>query len=70
MDKLTAKEAIEYVLEIYNIPSKYRLAKNLSDDVLTVQPIQISHYLKGKKMSKKVARRFFDTFEIIVIEVY
>lgn len=63
------KEAIEYVMEFYNISSFYRLSKLLSDNSLTVQPIQLSRYMKGAKMSRVVAFRFFVVFEIVITDI-
>lgn len=72
-DAMTAYDAIMKVCEEFNIPSKYALAKNLSDDTLTVQPIQISNYVhrdpkKRRKMSKAVAKRFLDTYGIYITD--
>lgn len=70
---MTAYEAIKRVSEERNITSKYRLAKELSDEQLTVQPIQISNYVhpdlkKRRKMSKAVADRFFAVFGIYITD--
>lgn len=70
MSSLTTTEAIHYVMEFYNIPSYYRLARNLSDEYLAVQGIQISNYLNGKSMSRKVANRFLAIFDIVIIDVF
>lgn len=72
-EAMTAYEAIHKVCEEYGIPSKYALAKNLSDEELTVQPIQISNYVhkdpkKRRKMSKAVAKRFLDTYGIYITD--
>lgn len=68
--ELTAIEAIKWVTEHHSIPSAYALAQSLSDDQLTVQPIQIANYLNGRKMSDKVANRFYDTYGIRITDVY
>lgn len=70
---MTAFEAIKKVCSEYNITSKYRLAKELSDERLVVQPIQISNYVnpdlkKRRKMSKAVAERFFDVYGIYITD--
>lgn len=70
---MTALEAIKKVSEDFEIKSKYRLAKYLSDDELTVQPIQISNYThidpkKRRKMSVAVAKRFYDVFGIYITD--
>lgn len=70
---MTAVEAIKKVSEEHNITSKYRLAKELSDEKLTVQPIQISNYVhpdpkKRRKMSKAVADRFFEVYGIYITD--
>lgn len=61
---MTTKEAVKHVAELYDIPSLYALAKSLSDKTLNVQPIQISGYLNGARMSKKVAARFEAVYDI------
>lgn len=70
---MTAIEAIKKVCEEHNITSKYRLAKELSDEALTVQPIQISNYVnpnpkRRRKMSKAVADRFFEVYGIYITD--
>lgn len=67
---MNAKEAIKYVVDQFDIPSKYALSKMLSDDKINVQVNQISNYLKGKKMSRKVATRFYETFGIVISDTY
>lgn len=69
-ETMTAQEAIEYVAAVHNIPSMYEMSKQLSDEKLTVQPIQIANYLKGGKMSKQVAERFFEVYEVIISDVH
>lgn len=66
-ESMSTKEAIEHAADYFSVPSMYAMAKALSDENLKVQPIQISKYrTKGVKMSKRVARRFFDTYGITV----
>lgn len=65
---MTTIEAIKYVKEHFEISTKSELARSLSDDTLTVQPIQITRYLKGSKMSQKVAKRFYETYGIIITD--
>lgn len=67
---MTTQDAIKYIKEYFGIPSRYALAKSLSDDTLTVQPIQITNYIRGGKMSKKVAERFFETYGVIISDVH
>jgi hypothetical protein len=67
---MTAKEALAYAAEHFGVPSAYAMAKSLSDEKMTVQPIQISHYLKGKKMSRRVADRFNEVYGIIITDVH
>ena len=67
---MTTIEAINYVVEYFGVTSKYALAKALSDETLTVQPIQISNYLNGTVMSLKVADRFFETYGVVVSDAY
>ena len=69
-DSMTANEAILYAVEYFGLKSYYAISKALSDEELTVQPIQISKYCKGYKMSPKVAKRFFDTFGIIISDPF
>lgn len=68
---MTAVEALKYASKHFGVPSYYAMSKALSDEELTVQPIQISNYAKGKRrMSEKVAQRFFDTFGIVISDAY
>lgn len=63
---MTTIEAMQYVSEMFGIKTLYALSKALSDEFLTVQPIQLSRYMKGGKMSAKVAKRFEDTFGVAI----
>jgi hypothetical protein len=63
---MTTQEALSYIAEYFNVTSLYALSKALSDSELNVQPIQLSKYKKGHKMSKKVAQRFFDVYGVII----
>jgi len=65
-ESMSSKDAIEFAADHFGVPSMYAMAKALSDETLTVQPIQLSRYLKGHKMSLPVAQRFYDTYGIIV----
>ena len=67
---MTGAEALKYAQDYFGVPSKYAMAKSLSDETLTVQPIQISNYLNGTKMSKKVAQRFEETYGITISDAY
>jgi len=67
---MTGVEAIKYVADHFGVPSKYALAKALSGDGLTVQPIQITNYLAGTRMSKKVADRFYEVYDVTISDVY
>lgn len=67
---MTSREAIIYVKDHFGVPSKYALAKSLSDEVLRVQAIQIDNYLRGTRMSGKVADRFFEVYGVIVSDAY
>ena len=67
---MTGKEALEYIASSFNIPSLYAMSKALSDDTLQVQPIQLSNYRKGKRMSERVAERIYNTFDIVVTDAY
>ena len=69
-EQMTIKEAIRHVLDNYDIPSRYALARALSNETLNVQPIQINNYLKGTRVSKKVAERFLDLYNIVIIDVH
>lgn len=70
VETMTGQEAIEHIKDFFGIPSYYAMAKALSDDDLTIQPIQISNYFKGKMMSQKVANRFEDVYGVIINTVY
>lgn len=65
-EAMTGAAAIKFVAEYFGVPSKYAMAKALSDETLKVQPIQINNYLKGKKMRKVVADRFFDVYGVTI----
>lgn len=67
---MTAAEAIEYVAYVHKIKSLYEIAKALSTKDLNVQPIQISNYREGSKMSSKVADRFKDVYGITISDVH
>lgn len=68
--KMTGQKAIEYVADFFGVPSMYALSKALSDEKLTVQPIQIKRYIEGSRMSKKVADRFYETYGIIITDSF
>ncbi len=44
------------------------VAAALSDDMVKVQPIQISRYINGSKMSRKVAAKVLEIFNIEVTD--
>lgn len=67
---MTGKEAITFVAEHFGVPSRYALAKALSGDGLNVQAIQITNYLTGTRMSKRVAERFNEVYGIVISDVY
>lgn len=69
-DTMTTAEAIKYVVEHFGVTSMYALAKSLSDETLNVQPIQISNYLNGTRMSQKVADRFFETYGVVISDAH
>jgi len=70
-DVMTTKEAIKHVVDVFGIRSMYELAKQLSDDKLNVQAIQISNYVRGlHKMSGEVADRFFNVYGIIISDAH
>ena len=69
-ESMSGKDAIDFVAEHFGVPSMYAMSKALSDENLTVQPIQISRYRKGHKMSSKVANRFFDTYGVVINDYY
>jgi len=66
--KMSTRDALDYVADLYQIPSLYKMAQSLSDDTLTVQPIQISNYLNGSVMSEKVATRFEAIYGIFITD--
>lgn len=61
---MTTKLAVMTVVAEHEIRSLYQLASMLSNEEIKVQPIQISNYLNGTRMSGRVARRFFELFNI------
>ena len=67
---MTAKEAIKHVAEHFEVRSRYALAKALSDDTVNVQPIQISNYMDGTRMSEKVAKRFSEVYGITISDIH
>lgn len=71
MCSLSSKMAIQHVKNELDYKSFYAIAKELTYDGMTVQPIQISNYFKGHHvMSEKVASRFFDTFGITITDTF
>ena len=64
------KEAINYIVEHFGVTSYYAMSKALSDETLTVQPIQISNYANGSKPSQKVADRFFETYGVVISDAH
>lgn len=69
--QMTAKEAILYVsYSNSKYSSMYSIAKALSGDGLKVHTVQISNYLKGTRMSRKVAERFEEVFDIEITDVW
>lgn len=70
LTSMTSKEAILHVTDLHQIPSLYRLAKELSHEELKVSVTQISNYLRGTRMSRKVADRFLDLYEVTISDVY
>jgi hypothetical protein len=69
-EPMTAKEAIKYIAKEFNVPSRYAMSKQLSDEELTVQPIQISNYMNGTKMSEKVAKRFNEVYGVLISDIH
>lgn len=66
-------EAIAHIGEYFGVPSMYALAKSLSDDSedgVKVQPIQVRHWLNGRKMTKRVAERFAEVYGIHITDYY
>ena len=69
--RLSSKEAMQYIMRELGYTSLYSIAKELTDNDITVQPIQISNYLKGKHvMSSKVAFQVYNTFDIEITDVH
>lgn len=69
-DVMTGANAIKLIVDQFDIPSLYALAKSLSDEELTIQPIQISNYMRGHRMSAKVAKRFLDVYNVVIGDVH
>lgn len=68
---LSSKEAIIHLMEVLGYPSYYSIAKELSAHDMSVQPIQISDYHKGKRvMSEKLAEHFYTVFGIEISDAY
>lgn len=68
--EMKAAEAINHVGEYFGLSSLYEMSKQLSDDTLTIQVIQLSKYRRGlSKMSKKVADRFEEVYGIKIIDI-
>lgn len=65
-EPMNSKEAIAYIVDMFAIQSMYALAQSLSDEELTIQPIQISNWKDGGKMSPKAAKRFSDVYDVII----
>lgn len=69
-EPMTAIEAIKYAVEEFDVPSRYAMANQLSDDVVNVQPIQISNYMNGTRMSEKVAKRFSEVYGVVISDIH
>lgn len=67
---MTCIDAIKHVMDHFGIASRNELAKSLSDDSMTVQPIQITNYLKGTQPSQKVADRFLSVYGVVISNAY
>ena len=70
MPPMTGKQAILYAIEHFGVTSKKALAESLSGDGLMVQPIQITNYLDGTKMSQRVADRFLFVYGITISDAH
>lgn len=68
--EMTAQDAIDFVAERDQIPSMYEMANQLCCAYLKVSPTQISNYRNGVKMSKKVAKRFFDVYNVKITDIH
>lgn len=67
--KLNSKECIEHLKKDYG--SYYSISKALDEYGLTVQPIQLSNYHKGKRvMSHSTAKYFFVVFGIEITDSF
>jgi hypothetical protein len=64
----TTVEAIRHIAKEYDINTLSAFARELSNDDIKIQPIQISNYLKGRKMSRKVANQFLVRFGVIITD--
>lgn len=62
---MTSQEAIKYILNTGLAQSKYALAK-----MFGVQPITIDNWLKGSKMSIKIADIMTFMFDICITDIY
>ena len=66
---LDSQAAVQYVMDNSIYTSYYSIAKVLTEDRLSVQPIQISNYHKGKRaMSDKVSQQFKEVFGIEIAD--
>jgi len=69
-DPMSAKEAILTIARDTEFKTQYSISKALSDEDLNVSIGQITRYLKGCRMSRKVADRVHEVFGIVVNDVY
>lgn len=70
LEPMSSKDAVLTIASKTEHKSRYAICKALSYDGLRVTVTQISRYLKGHRMSRKVADRVFDVFGIVVSDVY
>ena len=65
---MTVKEALQHLHDEHKLKSLYSIAKALSGDGVTVQPVQIRNYIRGGSMRAKTAERFLSVFNIYITD--
>ncbi len=70
LDNMTSKEAIDFVMDKFGIQSLYKLSKELTHEELKVTITQLSNYSRGTRMSKKVADRFSELYDVVISDVF
>jgi hypothetical protein len=69
-EPMSSRDAIVTISKDTEFKTRYAISKALSDNELVVSVGQLTRYLNGKRMSRKVADRVHEVFGIIINDVY